>query len=432
VYFPEKRPFFMENVGYFVTAENLFFSRRIVDPQFGVRVTGKAGPWMMGGLVADDRAPGQLVSADDPRSGTRATDSVLRLARELGKDSHIGMLATSSDFGSASNRVVSLDTRLRLKGTWFFKGQATTSDTRLQDGKRQSGPAYYAALSHSSRKLTYATVYTDRSPTFYSELGYIPRVDIREVKNDVAYSWRPTGGKVVSFGPAITVMGNWNRAGRVQDWEVEPAFIVELTRLTKLQVSRTEAFELFNGLGFRKHESEASLSTEWSKWVTVNAEYSRGSGVNYYPAAGIAPFGGKADNASLGLTVRPRPHIRLDETYLYSRLASAGTSVYNNHIARSKVNYQFSRELSLRAIFDYNGRLPNTRLFSLEPAKRLGYDVLLTYMLHPGTAFYAGGTNVYENVMLNPALSPQVQRTPFPGTSTGRQFFVKFSYLLRY
>ena len=48
VFFPEKRPFFIENADYFQTPENLFFSRRIVDPQFGVRVTGKLGRWGVG------------------------------------------------------------------------------------------------------------------------------------------------------------------------------------------------------------------------------------------------------------------------------------------------------------------------------------------------------------------------------------------------
>ncbi len=58
VFFPEKRPFFLENAGYFQTPVNLFFSRRIADPQFGARVTGKVGGWAVGALAIDDRAPG--------------------------------------------------------------------------------------------------------------------------------------------------------------------------------------------------------------------------------------------------------------------------------------------------------------------------------------------------------------------------------------
>src|SRR5206468_2865288 len=59
VFFPERRPFFLENAGFFQTPTNLFFSRRISDPQLGIRLTGKAGRWAVGGIASDDRAPGQ-------------------------------------------------------------------------------------------------------------------------------------------------------------------------------------------------------------------------------------------------------------------------------------------------------------------------------------------------------------------------------------
>ena len=51
VFFPEKRPFFLENAGFFATPINLFFSRRILDPQFGARMTGKLGRWAPGALA---------------------------------------------------------------------------------------------------------------------------------------------------------------------------------------------------------------------------------------------------------------------------------------------------------------------------------------------------------------------------------------------
>src|SRR5919106_772797 len=55
VFFPEKRPFFIENAGYFQTPVNLLFSRRIVDPGAGLRLTGKVGPWAVGAIAIDDR-----------------------------------------------------------------------------------------------------------------------------------------------------------------------------------------------------------------------------------------------------------------------------------------------------------------------------------------------------------------------------------------
>src|SRR5712671_747967 len=86
VFFPEKRPFFIENAGFFMTPVNLFFSRQIMNPQFGSRVTGKVGSWTLGALVIDDKQPGQDQPSGSPYD-TRAVDGVVRVAREFGKQS---------------------------------------------------------------------------------------------------------------------------------------------------------------------------------------------------------------------------------------------------------------------------------------------------------------------------------------------------------
>lgn len=441
VYFPEKRPLFIENAAFFNTPENLFFSRRIVDPQFGAKLTGKAGRWAIGALLADDCAPGGVVSHENPEFGRRAAAGVVRLQREFGAESYVGMLVSSWDFAGSSNRVYSLDTRVRLKPSWFVEGQAIGSNTLGLDGRRLAGPAYNAGLLHDGRHLSYHARFIDRSPGFRSELGFIPRVDIRQTEHQLSYRWRPERKDLVSFGPAMTALMDWDHQGRLQDWQIEPEFVVELPRLTLFGVERSEAFELFDNIGFREFHNRAYFNSEWLKWLAVSSSYSRGTGINYYPAGGIQPFLASASNGSLGLTVRPTPQLRFDQTYLYTRLATTeggappGISgepvVFNNHILRSKVNYQFNRELSLRLILDYNSVLPNASLVSLDRTKRLGGDILLTYLVHPGTALYVGYTDLYENLRLNPALPPYLFPTGSPGTSVGRQFFVKVSYLFR-
>ncbi len=442
VVYPEKRPFFMENAAMFNTPEQLFFSRRIIDPQLGARLTGSLGRWMIGFLAVDDRAPGKALPEDDPNYGGRAMNAVFRVEREFGRQSHIGAFLTSRDFGPTSNRVGSLDTRAQIYGNWFFTGQVSESTSNLGNGLSLSGPAYYAQLATDGQHISFSSTYTDRSPEFRADLGYIPRVDIREWKHWFTYKWRPKNRAVTAFGPAISQLVNWNRAGQVQDWAVAPEFDVELRRLTYLEVIRTESYELFQNIGFRKHKTEIELSSEPFRWLAFNAETIFGRDINYYPAANLQPFLADSTYASAGFTVRPTPSLRLDESYIYSRLGtdpsafpliSTTGAIFNNHIVRSKVNYQFSRALSLRAIIDYNSLLPNSSLVSIpDPAKRIGVDLLLTYFVHPGTALYVGYNNIFENAVYDPLQSPAYRHTNFPDTMTGRQFFVKLSYLFRF
>jgi hypothetical protein len=434
VYFPEKRPFFIENSDYFQTPENLFFSRRIVDPQFGLRLTGKLGRWGIAALASDDRAPGKLMPEENSRHGDRAGIGVFRIYRELGKESRVGMLATSRDFGPSSNRVLAFDTRLYLKKNLTLTGQWMNSSTHELGGIKYDGNAALIRLSQSGRKFHMNSTYLQRSPGFDPQLGFIQRVNIREASQCVGYLWRPEKSTVVSYGPHIFGSATWDYTGKKTDWLVNPTFMFELTRNTNISVGHTESYERYQGIEFRKGFNGFNVYSEWLKWLHFSADMGLGDRVNYYPAPGLDPFLAKSLEGSLGITLQPGARLRINETYLYSQLTSKGsdaTTIFNNHILRTKANYQFTRELSLRAIIDYNSVLPNSSLVNLDRTKRLGYDFLLTYMLHPGTALHLGYTDIYENLRLDPMTSPYLQRSGTPDTSVGRQIFLKLSYLLR-
>jgi len=449
VFFPEKRPFFIENAGYFQTPIDLFFSRRIADPQFGTRLTGKVGRWNLGVLAMDDRSQGKSLPYTDPLREERAGVAVARVQREFADQSTVGVFVSSRDFASSSNRVFSLDTRIRLNPNWLLTGQGMRSYSRGLDGAHASGPAYWAELSHTGRHTLYAARYLDYSPDFRADLGFIPRVDVRKMEHYLRYYWKPEKGPVLLFGPDVTTSLNWNRQGQLQDWLVDLSFGADVRGPTGLGCRHVNAYELFQGIGFRRHNTDCGVNTKWLKWLELSPDYGWGTGVNYFPAAGLTPFAVNSNTASMTLTLRPGRRASFSQTYFYTRLTtrtslagvSTGAVVLTNHILRSKLNYQFTRAFSLRGIVDYNAVLPNPLLVSLDQAciscrgyvstKRFTADVLFTYLLHPGTAVYVGYTERHENP-IDFALPPTLQPRGGPDVATGRQFFVKISYLFRY
>ena len=127
--FPEKRPFFLENSNYFTSPINLVFTRRIGHPEFGLRLTGKSGPWAVGVLASDDRAPGEILPPTDPHAGDRATFTIARVSRDILDQSTIGAIYTDREFGGGYNRVGGIDANLKLNPNWRVQGQAVTSST---------------------------------------------------------------------------------------------------------------------------------------------------------------------------------------------------------------------------------------------------------------------------------------------------------------
>ncbi len=438
VFFPEKRPFFLENAGFFQTPIPLFFSRRIVDPDFGGRLTGKLGRWAVGALAADDRAPGGIRAPGSSRAGV----GMFRLQREFGSRSSVGFLATSQDFGPTWNRVAAFDARLQLNANWSFTGQAARSYDRDSNGNLLEGPSYYAELGRSGRHFTYVGSYSDYSPDFRSSLGFIRRVDVRQTDQHAGYFWQPEGKRLLNFGPSVSFGRNWDQQGRLQDWYAHTEFAMDFTGPSGFSAYQYEAFDLFLDQEFRQGRTGVSAYTQRLRWLLLSGSYDHGTVVNYSPPTGIAPFLANSGTGSLTLGLRPSSQFRLDQSYFYTRLGtrqgftpagfSDSATIFTNHLFRTKIIYQFSRALSVRTIVDYSASLLDPGLIQDSPFKRLTGDILLTYLVKSGTAIYAGYTDRYDNLRFDPTAPGEIRRAGAPTTSTGRQFFIKVSYLFRF
>lgn len=432
VQFPEKRPFFLENAGYFTTLENLFFSRRIVDPEFGARLTGKLGRWNLGVLGIDDRAAGEALDGNDPHSGDRAAIGVLRVQREFGRQSNVGMMLTDREFAGGYNRVEAVDTRLKLDDHWTIMGQAMASQTMLEDGTHFGGDAFNIEVNRWSRAWGYDLNYIDRGEGFHTDLGFVNRVNMRQVAQFVRRQYHPKGKKVLSFQPQLFTSLLFDHQGVQQEWHLNPGFQLEMARNTYFFANRNEVFERFQNINFRHGGTGFGFHSEFFKRATIDFGHSVGNSINYNPAEGLLPFLANEHDWQVNLTFRPTSRLKLDEIYYYTGLRIPGATVFVNHLGRSRLNYQFSRALSLRLILDYNAVLQNPDLVNLPRQKRVTGDVLVTYLIHPGTALYVGYTDRLENLQLYPGAPPVVAPIGFPSTTTARQFFAKVSYLFRF
>lgn len=444
VFFPEKRPFFLENAGFFETPINLVFTRRIADPQLGVRLTGKRGPYALGAFAIDDESPGKRVPVDDPLRGKRAYFGILRVSRDIFEQSSLGLIYTDREFEGSFNRVGGLDGRLKLGQNWSVDFQGVASSTKLLDGTRLAGPAYELEIARRGRQLFTDFEYSDRSPGFRTQPGFLRRSDIRRFESFTRYRVRPEGKYLIAWGPNIFLNRVYDHSGTRLDWTAVTEFEWEFTRQSWFGLTinhfrerlRPQDFPVLRqNRDFSKKRRGFFFGTSLIPQVTARGSFSRGTDINFAPPADQEPFLADISWGDFTLTLRPTTSLRVDNTYLLTRLThrGSGDSIFNNHILRSKWNYQFTRELSLRVILQYNATLANPEFTAIETAKNINADFLITYLVNPGTALFVGYNGNAQNIdLLAGDGGTAIVRNRRRFINDAKQFFVKFSYLLRF
>ena len=496
VYFPEKRPFFLENEDFFRTPMDLFFTRSIGDPSAGIRLTGKDGPYSVGLMAADDRSPGLAVPDSSPVSGIRSYFTIARVSRDIFRQSSVGALYTDWECPTTGefNRIGGLDTHLKFNPNWTLDGQAVVTSSHLNlncegnlypfsSGNRgnnnyYAGPAEQLHLHRDGLHFSYDGIYNDISPGVVSIPGFINRVDIRETTQEADYRFRPRKGWVVDWGPSVTARYDFDHTGLRLDTDYGPYFAIQGRGQTVILLRPYEelrerlrpqdfcfygyalycAPRILGDQDYHEHPSGASIQTGYFKKVTLLASYYWGEGVNFVapPPAPLEtptplnhPFLASQDTAQASLTFRPVKPLKIENTYLFDRLRAttstylfeqaqfpgAGRGIFNDHILRSKWNWQFTPQLSVRLILQYNALLAGTPGVGspytyLPTSKQFNADFLITYLVHPGTAIYVGYNSDLQNLNVQPGVG--VFSAPKNYLNDSRQFFVKASYLFRF
>ncbi len=444
VFFDEKRPFFLENANYFNTPYNLVFTRRIREPQFGARLTGKTGPYAIGALLSDDISAGKRITAGDPGHGDRAAFGVLRISRDVFNQSNIGVLLTDREFANTYNRVAAVDGRFRLSDNWSSDIQAVWSRTRTDDGETFSAPAFQIELDRSGRKFDWRNDYQQIGRDFRASSGFVRRTDLREASTFLRYSFRPEGKTLISWGPEIRAERLWDLNNLRLDDQAEIGVEFEFNGQTELNIEYGKERERlrpqdFDGLTENLDLSQSGLSIRFESSLIdqfqVEGDLGFGEQANFDPPPGEFPHIADYLTGEFELNLLPITRLRIDNSYLFFRLNEQGTGdqILSNHIIRSRWGWQFNRKFSLRLIFQYDKTTVNPFLTSEDDGKNFNVDFLLTYLVNPWTAFYAG---VNSNYVRNP-FSNSDPRSSFMLPSNeylndGRQFFVKYSYLFRF
>jgi hypothetical protein len=271
----------------------------------------------------------------------------------------------------------------------------------------------------------------------------VPRQDIRTWNNFGSYFLWPDSEVLTRWGFELMAMRSWDHESVFLDSAVEPSIEWTFAGPTHLEINlqkRTEGLRPQDHPGLTEYREfsrdmiDIEYSTSRWDWFNVWGNLRWGDQINLAPLAGHEPSRAEWRELNLNVGFRPLTQLRNDNRYLYTLLVEPGSGdvIFTDHILSSRWNWQFNRELSLRAIVQYESTEANESLTSLETDENFNIDILVTYRLNPWTAFFAGFNSNACNLELveAPGGSHLVRRPHL--VNDANQFFVKMSYLVRF
>jgi len=430
IYYSEKRPFFLEGMENFSfatameanTIGAIVYTRAIVDPLLGVKLTGKIGRQnILSGIFALDEYPGNMAAEEGDHSlaGRNAVFTILRYKRQMSGDNYIGGFFTDRSFAGERNSVGGIDGRWRLNNTSFFEYSFFESFSRAMDAAQgNQGHSLGLRYNFSNRHWNVDLGLFDLSNDFRIDTGYVTRTGITMAPAFVMYTFFP---KSKFFQRIDTFWWSYHLLDKHSDlFETYNQLVLRfnLPRQSQIRFDAILGNEVFADRRFSLSGWRIRGYTQIYKQLYLEGGYRR-SGRIYYDAE--APFQGKGNTVDLYLLYQPFDKLStsLGLTYYDFYRSSNSEKVYDYPIWRSRTTFQVNRFLFFRAIVEYNVYY-----------KKISTDLLASFTYIPGTVIYLGYGSAYERIRWS-----NEDRDYFPSNDylqTRRSFFFKASYLWRF
>jgi len=433
LFFPEKRPFFLEAIDLFATPLQAVFTRTVADPEWGVKLTGKVDRNALGLFATQDEVNSLLIPSNQ---GSRSVfleeqilGSVLRYRRDLGRNSSIGALYAGREGDDYHNRVAGLDGFVRFSGTDTLAIQYLRSQTLYpesvveelgQSDEEIEGGALELNYQHFARSWLWSVDVRDRDREFRADSGFVPRVDIREVEGGLTRRlWGEEGSWYNQIDFNLTATRTEDQGGERTDEETQLDAVFRGARQSVVQIGSARKERLFLGVRYEELDSvfgyfefqpsgvvKATLYVQDGETVDVN---------NNQPA----------DELLLNPTLELKlgRHVNLGLDHFTQRLETAGEEILTANLSQLKLIYNFNPRTFVRGIFQYLAveRDPEQWRSPVDAkTETLFTQLLFSYKLNPLTVLFVGYAD--NRLGLNDGLQD------YSLTQTDRTIFVKLGY----
>lgn len=430
IFFPEKRPFFLEGVELLATPIQAVYTRTITSPKWGVRSTGTFGDrYAYTVLASADRGGGSVVLPGPLGSGFADQDfssnvAIARIRRSLNGNSFASILFTDRENeGHSHNRVLGPDFQWRPNDRHTLTGQLLFSQTRdpnrpdLEEswtGEERDSHAGMIWYQYQTSSRDLYLQYEDLGEEFRADAGFVPQVGHREAYAEGGHTVYPKGflHRIRTFviashdeeldGDTIfdqISVGFGSDGKRSSFYRLRPAF-------ERVQ----SGGELFDQLRLyyelRISPTRNIVDLYLQGWL--------GEGVDFAQSRS-----GEGANVALGGSLRAGDHLQFEVNSSLRWLDLDAGRLFTAQVQRLKTTYTFDSRRFVRAIVQHVRTDRNDALYEDDVTEREGNltsSILFAYKLNWQSVLFIGYGE--DHGLEEDGALP----------ATGRNVFLKMSY----
>jgi hypothetical protein len=412
LYYPEKRPFFLEGMEIFQFPQiEMVYTRRIIEPLVGGKATGKIGRFTYGLLTTYDVSPTESlweVSNGEVNEDDNALFNIFRMKTDVFSESYLGFCLADKEIDGSYNRVAGIDGALRFENKYFFTFQAIASKSKFEEEETGFAPALYADLFYFTKKMYAGLYWMSMHPDFEASSGFVNRVDYKMLGTYLTFRFFPEK-KLLNVWAINLSAGQRNDyfGSDTQDIWATGELYFEFNQWSRMTVNFTREMEKYEGIDFKRNSITIQGETNLIGWMPLTFYFETGDSIDY---DSDDPFLGWSNTYGLYLNFKPSKRLQMSVDFNKSTFweERGGKQLWDYNVVRQSTTYQISKTLSLRAIVDYNHYY-----------KEWYGSFLVSWVLKPGTVFFLG-------------LDSNLLKDEFGHyTREGYSIFVKFSYWWR-
>ncbi|MFH1842729.1 MAG: carbohydrate binding family 9 domain-containing protein [bacterium] len=408
LFFPETRPFFIEDQEFFSTGLDAVHTRTLADPVWGAKLTGKEGAHAIGFFTVRDEITNLIfpgpTNSSSTMVGSRSTGTVLRYRRDVGQASTLGLLFTDREGENGYyNRVGSLTGRVIITPKDRVRFQAMGSLTSYPDDVAAAngqpsgelkGNAYEFFYLHDTRSLDWYAIYRQTDSDLRADLGYMPQSGYRNLEIGWGHTWNNDPD---NWWNMLNVGLAWEKWEQIDDSPLDEAWSCwfDYAGLSQsyLDLRGYADRSRYNGRDFDIAFLNFDVGVQPCSAFEFQLDGQVGDAIDYENTRQ-----GNIVQLSPGMEMRLGRHLYLSVWHIYEHLDLPAGRLYTANVSQLRLVYQFTRRAFLRTILQRGDYHRNEGLY-LDPVdtQSLGLfsQLLFSYTINPQTVLYLGYSDTH-------------------------------------